>query len=570
VEQAEQGRSLKIDYIICAALTAVALAVRFYGIRYGLPFPLKADEPYIIDSAVGNFYSQSPIILGWPGSFLVLILFVFYFLYYLALKALGSISSVEDLIFMYWNDPSTFYLIGRVFVAVTGAATVAVLYRMASKMHCRTTAVLSSAFLTFAFMHMRHSHFALPDVPMTLILVLLVYLSYLILEGAGSLTYVVAGALCGLAVALKFNAAMIVLPLLLAHFLAGPEHRTSGWRNLSLLLLSIPVFFYIGCPYILTDPGAVLESIRTVVIDQKTIGNTRAIATSPVYLYLFGTVLPKSAGWPMVVMSVAGLLVLLVRPARKDLLVMSYPVLYALLLSTSKTLFLRYAIPLIPFMALLSGVFIVRAGSVIKPDAARKAAVVLLSAVILLPQFWNTVMFGHMLTQTDTRVEARKWILEQIPGGSSIVLDSVPFSVPMGFGEWVLNYERLGGRWGPLKYKYLNARSADKVNSYVLRYTLGEMSEDFWEFDPNYVIVSSYVKSLFYGASGKNLAAKMPKTLERRRAYYDRVEAGGDLLMVFTPAESGTEEPDDVYGVDVNPRPGPVIKIYRMRDADEE
>jgi len=139
VEQQEQDRSLRTEYIICAAITAIALAVRFYGLRYGLPFLLKADEPYIIDSAVGNFYGQSPIILGWPGSLLVLILFVFYYFYYFLLKASGALSSVEDLIFMYWNDPTTFYLIGRAFVAVTGAATVAVLYRMVSVMYSRTS-----------------------------------------------------------------------------------------------------------------------------------------------------------------------------------------------------------------------------------------------------------------------------------------------------------------------------------------------------------------------------------------------------------------------------------------------
>ena len=568
MEQPEQRRSLKIDYIICATITAVALAVRFYGIQYGLPFPLKADEPYIIDSAMGNFYGQSPIILGWPGSLLVLILFVFYYFYYLLLKLSGSLSSIEDLIFMYWNDPGTFYLIGRVFVAVTGAATVAVLYRMASKMYCRTTAILSSSFLALAFLHMRHSHFALPDVPMTLILVVLVFLSYRIMKGAGTWTYLLAGAPCGLAVALKFNSVMIVAPLLLAHFLREAEHKRGDWWNLSLMLISMPFFFYVGCPYVLTDPHAVLESIRTVVIHQKSIGNTRAIATSPVFLYLFGTILPKSTGIPMVVMAVAGVLVLLIRPSRKNLLVLSYPVLYVILLSTSKTLFLRYSIPLIPFMALLAALFIVRAVSMLSSPAARKVCLVTLSCLIILPQFWNTVMFGHMLTETDTRTEAREWMIEQLSGGSRIVLDSVPFSVPLGFTEYVLNYERLGNRWGPLKYKYLNAHSEQKMNSFELKYTTGEISETFWEFDPHFVIVSSYVKNLFYGTSGENLTRKMPKTVERRRAYYDRVEERGELLLVFSPVGVGEDEPDDVYGVDVYPQPGPVIKIYQMRRVE--
>gem|GEM_PF-5734858 len=568
MEQKQKAGTLKRKYeiITCLLLGVVALAVRLYGIRYGLPFPLKADEPYIIDSAVGNFYSESPMILGWPGSLLVLILFCFYSLYFFYLKFAGVLTSVQDFIFMYWDDPSTLYLLGRVFVAVTGATTVVILYRMMTKMYDRTSALVSSLFLTFAFMHARHSHFALPDIPMTLALVALVYLAYRILKGTGLPVYIAAGALCGFAAALKFNSVIIIIPLLLSFLFREQAPEKGDWKKPASMITSSLLFFYLGCPYILTDPGAVLESIRNVVIWQKEIGNIRAIPVGSPVVYLLGTILPKSVGFPMVVLALAGTVLLLVKVTKRDIILLSYPVLYILLLSTSKTMFLRYAIPLIPFMAILAALFITRVTGWIDEGVLRNAVFIVLFGIVLIPQAWKTILFDHMLTRTDTRTQARNWIVEQLPGGSSIMLDHVPFSVPMGFNEWVLNYEMRRNRWDELKYRYLKKRSGEKVNSFKLKYTSGKITPAIWDFDPQYVIVSSYVKNLFYGTSGENLRVKMPGVYDRRRAFYERVEENGEMLMMFSPTGTKDEEFDDVYGVMVNPEPGPVIRIYRIKE----
>lgn len=568
MEQEKKGSRLRKDHAMCFFLTALALGVRLYGIRYGLPLLLKADEPYIIDSAIGNFYSQDPIILGWPGSSLVLLLFVLYFPYYLYLKSSGVLSSVEDFIFMYWNDPSTLYLIGRVCVALAGALTVLVLYRACSKMYGKATAGLSSAFLAFSFMHVRHSHFALPDIPMTLLLVMLVYLSYRILEGTNIKTYVIAGALCGLCVSLKFNSAIIVMPIILAHLLRkSAPAKDDRWKITSLIACMI-TFFYIGCPYVLTDPKAMIESIRNVVIWQKEIGNIRAIPTGSALAYLFDTVLPISTGWPMIIFSIIGFVTFLLKPNKKDLIVIVYPVTYVLLLSTSKTLFMRYAIPLIPFMALLSALAITRLKEKIRYDLLSTVVPIILSLLVLLPQVWKSILFDHMLTHTDTRAVARKWIIEQLPAGSRIILDHLPFSVPFGFNEWVLNYEKRDDRWGDLKYRYLDANSGKKVNSFKLMYTTGEVSDGIWDFEPDYVIVSSYVKNIFSGRMGETLKEKKGMIFKRRRAFYERVEDEGKLLMTFSPSGTNEEEEDDIYGVAINPDPGPVIKIYRMGEFE--
>lgn len=569
MEQAEKKSVLSCDAIACALLGILALGVRLYGIRYGLPFPLKPDEPYIIDSALGNLWSQDPIILGWPGSLLVLSLSVLYSLYYFILKVSGSVAELEDFIFMYWDDPTAFYLAGRVLVATTGAITVTVLYRLCAKLYGRKAALLSSLFLAFAFMHVRHSHFALPDIPMTLLLVIALSLSWRMLKGAGHMTYIAAGALCGLSASLKFNSLVIVFPLLISHLLRESRNKHDDRGKLVALCASTVAFFYIGCPYILTDPRAMLASIREVVIGQKEIGNTRAVPTGPALSYLFWYILPHSTSWAMVILSMIGFVFLLVRPTRWSFVLLSYPVIYVMLLSTSKTLFLRYSVPLIPFMALFSGVALMRITGLVRNERLRRALLIMISLTVLLPLVRTALLFDHMLTRSDTRIEARRWVIEQLPPGSRILLDNVPFSVPMGFREWVQNYEMRGDRWGELKYRYLDARAQEKANSFELMYTGQGVGEDIWDFKPHYVIMSSYVKNLFYGERGDAVAARVPEIARRRRAFYEKVESEGELLMRFAPTGFQDAADDDVYGVAIQPEPGPAITIYRIKESPD-
>lgn len=565
MEQERKKCSLRNEYMALLLLGILALAVRLYGISYGLPFPLKPDEPYIIDSAVGNLYSQEPLILGWPGTPLVLALSVLYGLGYLYLKATGTLSTIKDFIFMYWDDPTAFYLTGRLCVALTGALTVALLYRMCARIHGRVVALLSAGFLTFSFIHVEHSHFSLPDVPMTLLLVILVSLCHTIQKGAGYATYIIAGTLTGFSAALKFNSLVIILPILLAHFLREPPQRCEDWRKLLCFIPACLLSFYIGCPYLVTDPKALLESIRQVVLGQKDIGNARALYEGSAFLYLFRHILPGATGWPMVMLSVTGVAVIAVKPTRRNLVLISYPIIYLLLLSTSKTIFPRYAIPLVPFMAILSALAIRTVTSLVKKALASRTILVAASLAALLPQMRSSVLYSHMLTRTDTRIQARRWIMEHLPAGSRILLDHAPFSVPIGFQEWVLIYEMSDDRWGTLKDAYLESHLQEKSDAFELMYPGDKLNGSLWSFKPHYVIVSSFVRNIFYGDRGEAVAARMPDVIKRRRAFYERVEKEGELLVIFAPIGVTDEGSGDVYGLAIHPEPGPVIKIYRMR-----
>jgi hypothetical protein len=217
-------------------------------------------------------------------------------------------------------------------------------------------------------------------------------------------------------------------------------------------------------------------------------------------------------------------------------------------------------------MAVFSAIAIARLTGFVRDMRLRRIAFFVFSLAVLLPQVRNVLLFDHMLTRSDTRIRARHWIIGQLPAGSRILLDNLPFSVPMGFKEWVQNYEMRNDRWGELKYKYLDAHDQEKENTFELMYTGGKVDDHIWSFDPQYVIVSSYVKNLFYGEMGEAIAARAPDIARTRRAFYEKVEREGELLMGFVPPGSENAVDDDVYGVAIQPDPGPAITIYRMKE----
>ena len=59
-------------------------------------------------------------------------------------------------------------------------------------------------------------------------------------------------------------------------------------------------------------------------------------------------------------------------------------------------------------------------------------------------------------------------------------------------------------------------------------------------------------------------------------AYYERLEAEADLVREFSPYEAGADPPDFHFDLSYNyyptafERPGPLVKIYELRDCEQQ
>src|SRR5438552_9054781 len=192
---------------ILAAIVMMAAAVRFWGIRFGLPHTFtRPDETIIIDVALSFLRGNlRPAFYDYPWLYMWA-LAALYLLYYAWGRIIGAFHSVADMVAMWPINWIPFFLIPRALSAVLGTTTVLVVYRIGRRLSGETTGVVAALFMALAFLHVRDSHFATTDVAMTFLLMQSISLLIDAHLSKRPRDFVIAGIVGGLAAATKYNA----------------------------------------------------------------------------------------------------------------------------------------------------------------------------------------------------------------------------------------------------------------------------------------------------------------------------------------------------------------------------
>src|SRR4051812_25943946 len=189
-------------------LLLVALGLRLWGVKTGLPFVYNADEnAHFVPRAIGMFgHSLNPDYFINPPAYTYLLHVVF------ALRWGGQ--GVQD---AYAADAGDVFVLARVAAAVLGTLAVGLLYVAGARLfEDRRVGLIAAALLAVAFLPVFYSHFALNDVPTLAPLCLaLVGIAGVLRRGTPA-DYAIAGAGIGLACATKYTAGIVVVCLLAA------------------------------------------------------------------------------------------------------------------------------------------------------------------------------------------------------------------------------------------------------------------------------------------------------------------------------------------------------------------
>ncbi|MCA1554237.1 MAG: hypothetical protein LC737_07665 [Chloroflexi bacterium] len=167
-----------------------------------------------------------------------------------------------------------------------------------------------------------------------------------------------------------------------------------------------------------------------------------------------------------------------------------------------------------------------------------KRIVTAVSVVVLgAPTLMDSIRFDYLLTQTDTRSQARAWIASNLPRGTSIALDWFPFAP-------VLPSER---------YTLLSANG----------WSLADLTlDDYRARGVEYLLTSSYVSE----------QRRLDSASEaQRQSFYAALTQHAEPVVEFRPYV-GSDAPafvyDEIYApfvyLDRLTRPGPTIVIYRL------
>ncbi len=401
----------------------LAAAVRLWGISFGLPNVFcRPDESTIVITALGfGKMDFNPHFFNYP-SLLMYVSFASYGVYYLSGLLSGRFAAIDDLVREYTGNPANFYLINRLLSATLGTLSVWIVYQICLNLFGKRTARIAALFMAFAYLHVRESHFGVTDVPMTFMVLCAVFFILRIYRDKTFWSYVFAGLFSGLAMSTKYNGLFLIGSILVAHVCSAWDKKEYGRiiadKNIWICVLVFICAFLAGTPFALLDSHSFISDF---MYEMQHLRHGHGVDLGPGWLYHIRFSLYYGLGWSLWAAGLSGVVLLLWKQGKEVWILLSFPLLYYVISGQGLTVFVRYAVPLVPFLCMTAAFIVVHISERITTrwPKAENYAVVFLS-LIILPSFVHCLRFDYFLTQRDSRLLAADWIRENLPEDSSI------------------------------------------------------------------------------------------------------------------------------------------------------
>jgi 4-amino-4-deoxy-L-arabinose transferase-like glycosyltransferase len=410
-----------------ALVLAAAAALRFWSLGHGIPHALSVDEPEIVERALRMMKAGTlnPHFFDY-GSLHIYIQFLVSVVRFIAGSVTGAWSSLA-------SAPSdSFYLWGRAVTAAFGVATVFVVFRIGLRWGSRH-ALLAAALLAVMPLHVRYSHYVLIDVPLTFFVALTMLLSLAAHERPALRAFVWAGAVAGLAAAVKYNGGLALVMPLVACFLTPAARPSRAVCAMAAIAASAAAFF-LAAPFTILDLPGFLDRFAGLTAEYR---NAAPPAEPGIILYLQH--LRLQFGTPGMIMIASGVIMGLIRAVRGPgqvswALALVFAVPYFFMVAGQRIIHARYMLPLVPMLCVLAAAVVISGVSLLRryqfPRGVRTALIAGLTLALLGPPAVSAVGFNRVIARTSTTDLAYRWIIANVPEGSLIVHEGNHLTFP--------------------------------------------------------------------------------------------------------------------------------------------
>ncbi len=535
-------------------ILAVALVLRLWGFGFGLPYAYHFDEPTYVSEALNlgaRIIGRQPNPTGFSN-----MLFAEYAVYFIVGRLAGLFASLGDFERAYRSDPTVFLLLGRLTSAGLGTLNVLAAYQIGKALGHRLQGLLAALFLAVAFLHVRDSHFGVPDIAAACLVSVTVLFCLLSLKRPNPGYLYLAAAAGGLAIAMKWSVWPLLVALGLAIFfdwqIRGKEMGAGRFgRQLLLALLSFVGGLILGGFQLFIKPGLYLEyALRESAAGEGGGFGFWQIDTVSGWLFYLKTAV-YGLGLVFLALAVLGGIWRLVRAVRErdrlSVVLLSFPVCYYLVMGATRHFFARYALPLVPFAAVFAAEPIL---ALVQWKTGRQIlawglAALLAVAALAQPLAWS-VQLDSVRMADDTRTLAKNWIEANIPARAKIAMDWPVYGPPLSTPDRAMPQS-------PQVYTVTTIGGTGLADHDLQWYK---------EQGFDYLVTSSFISNLSLVNQTQN---------EARNGFYASLDQQLALIQEFRPYV-GDQAPafvfDEIYGpvvsVGERNRPGPTLKIYRL------
>ena len=466
--RADSSRARRAALIAPALIILLALALRLYGIDWDQGGLFHPDErailfrvndlswPPLSDLGVLLNVEESPLNPRWfPYGSLPI---------YAGMAAESLLSPFASL------DFRGLRFLGRGLSTLADVGTVLMVFLLGCRLYGRRAGLLAALLTAMAVIHVQMSHFYTSDTFLTLFIVAAMYFMARRAQEGGLKNSLLAGVFIGLALASKISVAPLLLALVLAHAfhvfsrsrddvaLVKPARPSLARATHHLLMAGAVAMlvFFLATPYAFLDwsrpnPCPVPYSALSF-LDQNyyacDVGGEYAMArgtsgrpytqqyidTTPYWyhvrqLALFGLGLPLGiAAWASILFTI-GLAVK--RRSKADLLLLAWVVPYFMLTGFVQVKFLRYMLPLTPFLIIMASRMLLWARDwAASHSRERDVAVRWAIGLVVGATGFYALSYAATYTGTHTANRASEWINENVQPGSVILMEHWEESLP--------------------------------------------------------------------------------------------------------------------------------------------
>jgi 4-amino-4-deoxy-L-arabinose transferase-like glycosyltransferase len=420
---------------ILLGICAIGLAIRLWGIDYGLPYEGMTYKQVTFEESkeVHRAFKlgTGEYVPSFSKGGLFWILFVEFGIYYLISLAFGWVNDSREFAIRVLEDRTTAFMIGRVTVAFMGVLTCAVIYALGRRLYDQRTGLIAALICALAYHHVQTSSVINVDIGMLLFLWASV-LCYVIYEQEGRLRWLAAaGALAGVSVAFKLPA-VVVLAFIPVALLTVPRRE---YQARQLLKEGFTLFGAAAVALTITAPEWIPWFIGRASNLFASIGGSLAYAAEepglddqiwdltqgrPGFKLGYFSILMREYNAALSIAALAGFGWGLLRRQRWNLLLGLFALGFVLLISFyPRAPSERYLMPIIPALWLLG------ASAVAQLSARHKLLLPAGLAVLLAMPSVNLARAAVERSNLDTRLVAKQWIEANVPDGSRILIDGM-------------------------------------------------------------------------------------------------------------------------------------------------
>jgi hypothetical protein len=520
-------------------LFVVAAGLRLWGINFGLPALYRPDEDVTVGRAMGIVHGiLDPHFADWPHLY-----------FYLAAAWLAPLRLIGLV-----SDPASGYLGVRILDALLGSLTVLLVFEFGRRAYGWLAGFFGAAALSVAFLHVRDSHFGTLDIPLTLACTAGIYVAYRTLQSRGLRPLLINGITLGVAASLKYNGALVFAAMAAAQTLRARAQSIRWTRLLARLALIAAIgviTLALTSPFLVLDPAMTQHGIGYIFAH---LGKATAPAIGWVQLSL---ALWYGIDPVLVLLAVIGVVYAVWRRQPADWIILTFLLVYILVIGAGGSVFFRYADPIIPLLLLLGGRALAALVELTHRGRVRALALGVALVLTMVAPLAHDIRYDLLIQETDTRTLAFDWLAQHVPAGGRA---AVPYMAgPAHDQAMITSGEHSHGAADLYVASFLDSRLETQ-------YTIHELTRQDLQLTSLDSFRKEGIAYVVVGYETPGTGCRPDSPLERT------LQAQGPPQASFSSTIGCSDsvfDPIDTYYVPLAGysgwvRPGPYIRIYRI------